>query len=88
MTARHIGEAIGKVMELDGYIEKRVWCVPFILVRVLLRLSPPIPSGYMLYQRNLEPVHILFKYERLTEFCYACGLLGHMQSSCSREIAV
>lgn len=84
LTARHIDEAIGTMLELDDNIEKQVWCVPFIRVKVLLNTSSLIPSGYMLHRGEMAPVRTLLKFERLTGFCYACGLLGHMQSSCVR----
>lgn len=78
ITAKSVGKAIGKVLEIDGRADKKVWRVPCIHVQVLLNILHPLPSGYTLHRGDKDPVRILFKYEHIAGFCYKCGLLGHM----------
>ncbi|GAU39464.1 hypothetical protein TSUD_158950 [Trifolium subterraneum] len=32
-----------------------------------------------------EPVQVHFKYEKLGNFCFACGIIGHTQNSCNKR---
>lgn len=78
LIAKHIGAALGQVLAIDGRVDQKVWCVPFLRVRVLMHASHPLLTGYNLPRENLDSLLISFKYKRLTGFCYLCGLLGHM----------
>ncbi|KAI8011464.1 hypothetical protein LOK49_LG06G03003 [Camellia lanceoleosa] len=55
-------------------------------------VTRPIPKGFFLKREGdyLETVDlwISFKYEKLADFCYDCGRIGHVNSTCkfvSRE---
>lgn len=43
-----IRSSIVKVLELEGKNEKKIWCVRFIRVRVMLNSRKPLPIGYTL----------------------------------------
>lgn len=85
LTPKYIVDAIGEVLEIQGKVEKKVWCVPFIRVRVLLNTLLPIPAGYNPDRAPGELIRISFKYERLSGFCYFCGYLSHMQANCTKK---
>lgn len=62
---------------MDGIaIGKYIW------VRVLLDINNPI-----IHWTNINvgghSRKILFRYEKLANFCYMCGRLNHMEKSCS-----
>lgn len=62
----------------------------FLRVRVKIEISKPLPKGFWL-RKSTEAGHdlwISYKYEKLSDFCYDCGRLGHDNRSCkfvSRE---
>lgn len=88
ITAKFVGEATGTVLEIEGSADKKVWCVPFIRVRELLNTCNPLPSGYTLFHRELDPVRILFKYEHIMGFCYHAGAwaIGNLMKVCLENI--
>ena len=49
----------------------------FVRVRVGFEINRPLPTGFPLDQGKLPALWIPFKFERLGNFCYGCGILGH-----------
>jgi hypothetical protein len=45
----------------------------------------PLAPGFTHRCPPKEPTWIQYKYERLSDFCYACGRLGHLSFSCPVE---
>ncbi|KAF5464301.1 hypothetical protein F2P56_014388 [Juglans regia] len=80
-TARSIGESIGNVEDIDLYSQSPGWGV-FLRVRIRLDVCCPLPSVKRLCLRNGEVLWVHLKYERLPNFCYYCGKLGHSDRDC------
>ncbi|KAF7151453.1 hypothetical protein RHSIM_Rhsim02G0183300 [Rhododendron simsii] len=64
------------------------WC--FLRVRVEVKITKPLPKGFWFRRApdSIGDLWISYKYEKLCDFCYACGRLGHDSKSCkfvSRE---
>ncbi|EEF39681.1 conserved hypothetical protein [Ricinus communis] len=50
----------------------------YLRVPVLINMLRPLKYGLLLDIGNEEPKKtIVISYERLPDFCYACGMLGH-----------
>ena len=54
----------------------------FVRVRVEFDVAKSLPTGFPLDRGNLPDLWISFKYEKLGNFCYGCGRLGHEQNDC------
>ncbi|XVF49266.1 hypothetical protein PTKIN_Ptkin03bG0254800 [Pterospermum kingtungense] len=71
-----LGESIGVVESVDTCKDQIVWG-KFLLVRVLLNVNEPLKYGKCLaFSRGLK-VPVLFRYERLPDYCYLCGPLTY-----------
>ncbi|XP_022841874.1 uncharacterized protein LOC111365549 [Olea europaea var. sylvestris] len=71
-----IGRQLGKVIEVD--IDKiEIARGEFLHVRVCLDISKPLLRGKKIYVGSYKPFWTRFSYERLPNFCYLCGVLGH-----------
>lgn len=79
-NAEIIGRRFGKLLAVEASSEKIILCRSFLRVRVEINTSNPLPKGFWL--RGKVDRWISFKYEKLPNFCYACGRIGHDNREC------
>ncbi|KAK4398113.1 hypothetical protein Sango_1286800 [Sesamum angolense] len=80
-VANHIGEKIGRLRNADQQTEPESWG-SFMRLRVALEVSKPLPRALKI-RTVLGDEHLVsFTYERLPNFCYLCGRLGHISKWC------
>ena len=77
-----IGSIAGRALETDfigssGGVWRR-----YIRVRVEVDVNCPLAPGFPLERDHLPELWIPFKYEKLGNFCFGCGILGHDQRDC------
>lgn len=78
-----LGSEVGEVLmyenpNIDGRINRA-----FIRVRCMINLDKPLEPGFMIPRKEREPTKVTIKYERLQNFCYKCGRIGHDMKNCS-----
>ncbi|KAM1247946.1 hypothetical protein ACFX2J_043827 [Malus domestica] len=64
----------------------------FLRVRIMVDTTKPLAIGCWVTRANDKESWVEFQYERLQDFCYKCGRIGHASNECSsladREDAV
>lgn len=76
-----MGKKIGKVEEME--IDELRECIgPFIRVRILVDITKPLKKVLLLEMENEEEILIPVLYEKLPEFCFCCGIIGHQYRIC------
>ncbi|KAJ1381460.1 Zinc knuckle CX2CX4HX4C [Sesbania bispinosa] len=78
-----IGACMGEVMESDIFETKEQGT--FIKVLVLFYATKPLKSGISVASRTNGVSWVDFVYERLPQFCYSCGVIGHDEDGCNRR---
>lgn len=78
-----IGNSIGECISVEADAEDR-FLGPFMRIIVKYDVNSPLrrPTKITL-DHHLPPVRVLLRYEKLPEYCYICGLLGHQLKSCN-----
>ncbi|GKV01179.1 hypothetical protein SLEP1_g13756 [Rubroshorea leprosula] len=71
-----IGNSLGKVLEFDDSFHKA------IRVRINLDVNHPLRRFKTSQISITKRKKLRIKYERLPEFCFVCGCLGHLDHSC------
>lgn len=79
--AKEIGEALGGFIEFDNS-DPLGW-EEFMRIKVRIDLNKPLRRGLKIGQMGGSTKWIDVKYERLSDFCYFCGRLGHVDRDCS-----
>ena len=80
-TGYSIGATIGEVVEVD-VTENRVQWEKCLRVRVMVDVTRRLIKGKRVTIEGVEGRWVQFKYERLPNFCYQCGLLNHDMKDC------
>ena len=80
-----IGGKIGEVLEVD-VPEKGVQWGKYLRVKVNLDKSRKLVRGKKVCIEGSSGRWVFFKYERLPNFCYRCGMLDHGEKVCSKSM--
>ncbi|XP_074363518.1 uncharacterized protein LOC141704100 [Apium graveolens] len=76
-----IGNSVGVVVKTDPLNMQGLW-KPYMRVRVTMDIGKPLKRRMKLKREGDTWSWINFKYERLSTFCFVCGLLGHSERDC------
>ncbi|TXG60181.1 hypothetical protein EZV62_014754 [Acer yangbiense] len=80
-TAKWLAEQIGEVVEIPS--DSRECWEKFMRVRIRIDISKPLKRWLRLKLEKSEGITMVtLKYERLPEFCFACGRIGHGIMEC------
>lgn len=72
-------ENFGTFIRMDDPLECEEGSYSFLRVRILLDARDPLPTGYQLPRDDGTLTWVSFSYEKLSDFCYVCGRLGHAE---------
>ena len=73
---------LGRLIETDCIGDGIQLNRSFLRFRVAINIKHPLVPGFMFQRDGLAALWIEFKYERLSNFCYSCGRIGHDEDSC------
>ncbi|XP_052296966.1 uncharacterized protein LOC127902189 [Citrus sinensis] len=76
-----LGSLIGKVEEVDT--DEGGECIgPIFRTRISVNVTKPLKKIIFLQQEDGAKTPIGIQYERLPDFCFCCGLVGHQYREC------
>lgn len=77
--ARFVGNVMGHTMEVADFDRKMPWGYS-LHVRIFLDIDHPLLHGLRItFTGNESPMVTVFRYERLFELCYTCGVIHHTE---------
>ncbi|KAK9206204.1 hypothetical protein WN943_016477 [Citrus x changshan-huyou] len=73
---QEIGGRIGKVQEVET--DDAGECMgSFVRVRIMVNVTRPLPKRLLLKLEDGGQISLRIAYEKLPDFCFCCGLIGH-----------
>uniref|UniRef100_A0A803Q743 Zinc knuckle CX2CX4HX4C domain-containing protein n=1 Tax=Cannabis sativa TaxID=3483 RepID=A0A803Q743_CANSA len=80
--ARFIGNLIGTFFDVHEDSLSEGWG-PFLRIRVAIDLSKPLLRGQLVtFPWIADELWLEYRYERLLDFCYDCGIIGYVFDKC------
>ncbi|KAL5776325.1 hypothetical protein ACOSP7_009251 [Xanthoceras sorbifolium] len=80
-VARLIAEEVGTIVNFP--IDSKDLWGKFLRIKVRIDITKPLKRGIRLRLANFDTmITALIKYERLPDFCYGCGFIGHSFREC------
>lgn len=82
----YVANTIGKCIEMDSEtdMQKR----GYLRLKIEVKLEVPLKSGYWWTTDRWNERWTQIKCERVSDFCYGCGNLGHNAQACNRDITL
>ncbi|GLT68115.1 hypothetical protein SLA2020_403740 [Shorea laevis] len=81
-NAAAIGASLGDFISCDNADNSKPSRKSFLRIRVSINLLLPLSPGFTHHRPPKPPIWIQYKYERLSDYCYVCGRLGHLSFNC------
>ena len=79
-TIVEIGETIGSVSQAEH--NKEMVGGTFLCVKVEVHVTKPLCRGRKVSLNDDTKIWVSFKYEKLPNFCYWCGMVSHADREC------
>lgn len=76
-----IGNYVGAFVKTDPQNLNGGWKM-FVRIRVAMDIDKPLKRRMKIKREGGNWTWIQFKYERLSSFCFVCGLMGHTDRDC------
>lgn len=86
-NARKLGGCIGEVKEIDEIIGPMGIDRDYLRIKVDVDTTCPLLAGIWYTRKNGKKGRASIRYERLPDFCFGCGRIGHSDRVCRSEIA-
>lgn len=80
-----IRRLVGQVNCGQGSVDCSFFRMHVMRFSVEVNITKPLQSGF-LHKLDYSSSWVQFLYERLADFCYCCGCLGHLMNSCTFKV--
>lgn len=85
-NAGQIANLMGKCTEIENDADMQNQ--GYIRMRIEVDVRRLLQAGFYWSNGRGEEKWVVIKYERLSNLCYGCGMLGHTSQGCTAEISI
>lgn len=82
-TGRILGNHISSFLQFDPKSIASSW-MDYMRIKVALDVKIPLKKGKKIMLPDGSSSKVRYNYERLPNFCFVCGLLGHVEKFCPK----
>lgn len=82
-VGKQLWDFFGEFVMCDAKNNSSIW-MGYMCIKIRLDVCKPLKRRKKIKKKNGPEFVVQCKYERLGEFCFACGLLSHTERFCMR----
>jgi hypothetical protein len=82
-NAKRISAHVGNLLKIDINETGTITVGKYLRMKVEIEAYAPLKCGFLMDQSPHPDAWFEFKYERLSDFCFHCGRLGHLKIDCN-----
>ncbi|OMO97767.1 hypothetical protein CCACVL1_04463 [Corchorus capsularis] len=83
-NARKIGKSLGTVLDIEDPDWVNGFGRSFMRIKIAMNLNRALTGRFKVPRGEGESISTVVKYEKLGDFCYNCGFLGHGDKNCDK----
>ncbi|KAG8367670.1 hypothetical protein BUALT_Bualt16G0097100 [Buddleja alternifolia] len=83
MSAKQIGNLVGRFIKTDMVSESQRWRKA-LRIRVEIDICKPLKDSILFHAKSSANFLVEIQYERLSDFCFKCGRIGHKYNTCTK----
>lgn len=87
-NARKIASKVGKVDEVEDPLVGNKIIRGFLRARVYVNIEKPLITSFRIPRKDFPDTWVWIHYEKLQDYCYSCGMLGHNKKDCRKKMAM
>ena len=84
-ATKKIGQRLGGLMDAEEPMHEGKLLRSCLRMRITIDITQPLTIGFWVPMKEKGNVWVLVKYEKLQDYCYTCGIIGHDQKMCRKE---
>ncbi|CAN0858396.1 hypothetical protein LINGRAHAP2_LOCUS7227 [Linum grandiflorum] len=81
-AGRILGNSASRYLDYDPKNSLKLWADQYMRIQVELDVRRPLKRNVKVRLHGEERALCKFRYERLQNFCYICGIMGHTDKYC------
>ncbi|RYR39726.1 hypothetical protein Ahy_A09g045311 [Arachis hypogaea] len=85
-NSEKIGAILRRVISAEDPFVEGNMLRSFLRVRVEINVQVPLKTGFWFRRSDRSQSWAEFKYEKLYDYCYKCGRIGHDKRACGEEL--
>lgn len=81
-------QKVGRVVDIEDPLADGQLVRDFVRGKVLVDTTKPLPTGCWIPRVGLPNLWVVYRYKRLQDLCFNCGVIGHEQKYCKHPRAM